>query len=417
MRRYLLLLLFASVASAAEPTGVGLREEARVATSRGDLDAARRLLTQAAAAQPDSTSLQLDLAAVAALRGDAPAAISTLEKIVALGAAPPVERDPRFATLQGSAPFRRVLQAFSQIREPVGVAEEMASLTGRTGILEGIAWRARTGDLFLGDVRHRGIWRRDREGRVARFSAEEESLLGVFGLAIDEARGLLWAAMSAVPEMEGFTPEMKGTAGLAAFSLATSELVRVVEVPDDGREHGLGDLHVAEDGTVYATDAKAPVIWKLEPGAEEMQRFAEERSLVSLQGIVRWRDDFIVADYHRGLFAVSPSDGRFRQLAHPTGASLVGLHGLVATPAGIVATQPGITPERVVLIVPSENEDRVKSVTLLASAQAGMVDLGLITLINQQPAWVAGAGWEVPSISGETTPRGRKVLVQQTRLP
>ena len=155
MRRYLLLLLFASVASAAEPTGVGLREEARVATSRGDLDAARRLLTQAAAAQPDSTSLQLDLAAVAALRGDAPAAISTLEKIVALGAAPPVERDPRFATLQGSAPFRRVLQAFSQIREPVGVAEEMASLTGRTGILEGIAWRARTGDLFLGDVRHR----------------------------------------------------------------------------------------------------------------------------------------------------------------------------------------------------------------------------------------------------------------------
>lgn len=374
------------------------------------------MLTQAAAAQPDSTSIQLDLAAVAALSGDAPAAITALEKIAALGAAPPVERDPRFASLQGSAPFRRVLQAFSRIREPAGVAEEIASLTGRTGILEGIAWRARTGDLFLGDVRHRGIWRRDREGRIARFSAEEESLLGVFGLAIDEARGLLWAAMSAVPEMEGFTPEMKGTAALAAFSLTTSELIRFVEVPDDGREHGLGDLHVAEDGTVYATDAKAPVIWKLEPGAEEMQRFAEERSLVSLQGIVRWRDDFIVADYHRGLFAVSPADGRFRRLSPPSGASLVGLHGLVATPVGIAATQPGIAPERVVLIAPAETEDRVNSVTVLASGLPGLQDLGLITLVNQQPTWVAGTGWDAPP-AGSAATRGRTVQVLQTRLP
>ncbi|MFM9031357.1 MAG: tetratricopeptide repeat protein, partial [Opitutaceae bacterium] len=71
MRRYLLLLLIAFGAPAAEPTVVGLREEARAAASRGDLDAARRVLTQAAAAQPDSTSIQLDLAAVAAQGGDA----------------------------------------------------------------------------------------------------------------------------------------------------------------------------------------------------------------------------------------------------------------------------------------------------------------------------------------------------------
>jgi hypothetical protein len=416
MRRFSILLLIAAAAPAAERPTLVLREEARVAVARGDFDTARKVLTQAVAAQPDSPALLLELAAVAARQDDGAAAIAALEKIAALGAAPPAERDPRFASLQGTAPFRRVLQAFSQLREPTGVAEEITSLTGRTGLIEGIAWRARTGDLFLGDVRHRGIWRRDREGRVARFSAEDESLLGIFGLAIDEARGLLWAAMSAVPEMEGFTPEMKGTAALAAFSLATSELVRVVEVPDDGRDHGLGDLHIAEDGTVYATDAKAPVIWKLEPGAEEMQRFAEERSLVSLQGIVRWRDDFIVADYHRGLFAVSPADGRFRHLPPPPGASLVGLHGLVATPVGIAATQPGIAPERVVLITPAETDDRVKSVTVFASGQPGLHDLGLITLVNQQPTWVAGTGWDAPT-AGAAATRGRTVQVLQTRLP
>jgi sugar lactone lactonase YvrE len=416
MRRFSILLLIAAAAPAAERPPPVLREEARVADARGDLATARRLLNQALAAQPDSPASLLELAAIAARQGDGPAAIAALEKIAALGAAPPVERDPRFASLQGSAPFRRVLQAFSRLREPAGVAEELTSLTGRTGILEGIAWRGRTGDLFLGDVRHRGIWRRDREGRVARFSAEDESLLGIFGLAIDEVRGLLWAAMSAVPEMEGFAAEMKGTGALAAFSLATSELVRVVEVPDDGREHGLGDLHIAEDGTVYATDAKAPVIWKLEPGAEELQRFAEERSLVSLQGIVRWRDDFIVADYQRGLFAVSPADGRFRQLLPPPGASLVGLHGLVTTPAGIAATQAGITPERVVLLVPSDAEDRVSSVAVLASGHPGLNDLGLITLVNQQPTWVSGAGWDAP-VTTPAANRGRTVRILQTRLP
>ena len=416
MRRFLMPWLIAVAAPAADRPAIELREEARAAASRGDLAAARRLLDQALAAQPDSPALLLELAAVAARQDDGPAAIAALEKIAALGAAPPVERDPRFASLQGSAPFRRVFQAFSRLREPAGVAEEITSLTGRTGILEGIAWRARTGDLFLGDVRHRGIWRQDREGRVARFSAEDESLLGIFGLAIDEARGLLWATMSAVPEMEGFSPEMKGTAGLAAFSLATSELVRVVEVPDDGRQHGLGDLHVADDGTVYATDAKAPVIWKLEPGAEELQRFAEERSLVSLQGIVRWRDDFLVADYQRGLLAVSAADGRFRQLLPPPGASLVGLHGLVATPAGIAATQAGITPERVVLLVPSDAEDRVRSVAVLASGHPGLNDLGLITLVNQQPTWVSGAGWDA-LVTTPAANRGRTVRILQTRLP
>lgn len=416
MRRFLILWLIAGFVFAAEQQSLALREEAQIAVARGDLAAARRLLNQALAAQPDSPALLLELAAVAARQDDGPAAIATLEKISALGAAPPVERDPRFSGLQGTAPFRRVLQAFSQLREPAGSADELISLPRRTGIIEGIAWRARTGDLFLGDVRHRGIWRRDREGRINRFSTEDESLLGIFGLAIDETRGLLWAAMSAVPEMEGFYPELKGTAALAAFSLATSELVRVVEVLDDGREHGLGDLHIAEDGTVYATDAKAPVIWKLEPGAEELQRFGEERSLVSLQGIVRWRDDFIVADYQRGLFAVSTADGRFRQLLPPPGASLVGLHGLVATPAGIVATQAGITPERVVLLIPSDAQDRVNSVSVLASGHPGLNDLGLITLVNQQPTWVSGTGWDAP-VGASATNRGRTVRILQTRLP
>ena len=176
---------------------------------------------------------------------------------------PTIERDPDLASLQGTPEFARILHEFAAKRAPQGEAEIVAELPGRTGIIEGIAFRERTGDLFLSDVHHRCIWRRDREGRVARFTAEDEELLGIFGIAIDEPRNTLWAAMSAVPEMAGYTPEMKGYAALAEFNLATSELRRVIPVPVDGREHGLGDLvrrtrwHRLRDGQQGTRDLAA----------------------------------------------------------------------------------------------------------------------------------------------------------------
>ncbi|MEY4090124.1 MAG: hypothetical protein RJB55_2395, partial [Verrucomicrobiota bacterium] len=90
MRRFSILWLIAVAAPAADRPAIELREEARVADARGDLATARRLLNQALAAQPDSPASLLELAAIAARQGDGPAAIAALEKIAALGAAPPV---------------------------------------------------------------------------------------------------------------------------------------------------------------------------------------------------------------------------------------------------------------------------------------------------------------------------------------
>ena len=96
---------------------------------------------------------------------------------------------------------------------------------------------------------------------------------------------------------------------------------------------------------------------------------------------------------------------------------MVGVHGLVTTPAGIAATQPGIAPERVVLIAPDQTGERIASVSVLASSQTGMNDLGLITTVNQQPTWITGCGWEGVSVRSGAEARGRAVLIQQAPLP
>jgi hypothetical protein len=393
------------------------RADGIAAYQRKDYAAARTAFTAALKLRPDSPRYLYNVAALSALLGDEAAALAHLRQLAQLGVYMPVEKDADFASLQGKAEFTGVLRVLNENREPRGNVEVMAEVPGRTGIIEGIAHRDRTGDLFLGDVHHRCIWKRDQRGQLTQFSAEDDELLGVFGLAIDERRNTLWAATSALPEMTGFSKGLKGQAALAEFNLATSELRRVVPVPGDGRDHQLGDLVVTPDGTVYATDSAAPIIWSLAPGAAEMEKFIESRDFVSLQGIVFMNRHLVVSDYGNGLFTIEPATARIRSLAAPRNTTLLGLDGLVAIPGSLIATQNGIEPQRVVQITLAADLTTVKDVTVLASGLSNFSDLTLITLVNDRPTVIANSGWDGFDPAKSTHPRAHVVRLFQVALP
>lgn len=410
---------------AAGTSHLDLRRDAEAAFHRKDYATARDGFAAALQKRPDSPRYLHNLAAVSALMGDAGAALGWLQKLAALGVATPVERDPSFAALQGTPEFLRVTRQLAENRAEKGAATVFAELPGRIGILEGIACRERTGEVFLGDVHTRCIWRRERGGQLTRFTAEDDALLGIFGLAIDEPRNALWAAMTALPEMNGYTADLKGVAALAEFNLATGELRQVVPVPADGRAHGLGDVVVAKDGTVYATDSMAPVIWRFSPADEEMVKLAESPEFVSLQGMILTEKTLLVADYGNGLFAVDLSAGEhgrpveqsIRPFAPPENTTLLGLDGLVAIGGEIVATQNGVTPQRVVQISLSPDRQSVASLTVLASATAHLDDLTLVTLVDGQPTFLAGAGWKGFDPAKAPEPLPHTVRIMQVALP
>jgi len=420
LRPLLLSGLFVSLAPAvcaAEKSHLDFQAEARAAYGNRDFAAAQAATVAALALRPDSPRYLHNLAALQSLAGDAAGALSTLRRLAALGVAPPIERDPDFAALQGSPSFRTVSQLFAANREPLGQADVVAELTGRAGILECIAFRERTGDTFLGDAHLRGIWRRDRTGKITRFSEEDEDLFGIFGLALDEPRRVLWAAMMAGPEMTGYTKEMKGQSGLAEFSLVTGELRRVIDLPDDNREHGLSDLTVAPDGTVYATDSRAPIIWKLAPGAEAPEPVVEFHGFSSLQGILLHERTLIVSDFANGLFHVDLTTSTVTPLAAPKDTTLLGLDGLVPAPGGLVAIQNGVTPQRVLLIRLNPEHDRITGVTVLARSLPHLDDLSLVTLVNGRPTVIAGAGWDLFDPQKAKAPPSHTVRLLQVALP
>jgi hypothetical protein len=384
----LLAILAAAPLRAAE-THQEFRAEAEAAYQRKDYAAARAASLAALALRPDSPRYLHNVAATSALLGDKTSALDHLQRLAALGVAPPIERDPDFASLQGTPEFVRLLRALAENRAPRGQPEILAELPGRTGIIEGIAYRARTGDVFLGDVHHRCIWKRDRDGRVTRFTAEDDELLGIFGLAIDEPRNTLWAAMTAVPEMEGYTRELKGHSALAAFNLSTSELIRIVEVPGDGRDRG----------------------------AEDPEKIADSPRFSSLQGLVLEKSTLLVADYANGLFSLDLASGKLTALVPPPNSTLLGLDGLVAVPGGVIATQNGVEPQRLVRIGLNDRLDAITSFEVLASGHPQLADLTLATLVDGVPTFVAGAGWEGYDPELGRPPRPHTVRLVQVPLP
>jgi hypothetical protein len=390
------LLLLACVLRAATPAPSHreLFAESDAAYAKQDYAAARTALDAALKLRPDSPRYLYRAAALDALTGHPDGALARLREVAILGVYLPAERDRDFASVQGQPAFMEVLNALAANRAPRGDVTLLAELPGRTGILEGLAVHRRTGDLFLGDVHHRCIWKRDRNGQVTQFSPDDDELLGVFGLAIDEARNTLWAATAAVPEMSGFSREMKGVAALAEFNLATSELRRVVPIPGDGRDHLLGDLAVTADGTVFVTDSLAPIVWRYSAGAEELEKFVESPAFSSLQGIVAVRRSLVVADYANGLFVIDPAEPAPRALAPPRGSTLVGLDGLVVTPDAVIGVQNGVEPQRVVRIGLAPDVRSIENLTILAAGHSDFTDLSLAAIVGDQPVVIANAGWD-----------------------
>jgi len=394
-----------------------LRAAAEAAYGRRDFVAARAAVTAALALQPDSPRLLHNLAALQSLTGEPASALATLRRIARLGVAPAIERDPDLASLQGTPAFRAVAGEFATLREPLGQTQTFAELPGRTGILDAVVFRERTSDLFLGDARLRCIWRRDRDGRVTRFTDEDQDLLGVVALAIDEPNRTLWAGLSALPEMEGYTSAAKGRAALVAFSLVNGELLRTIDLPEDGRDHGVGALLVDAEGTLYATDSRAPVIWKVGLGAEEPEVVASSPAFLHLQGLLLQERHLLVADQEQGLFRVELAGGAVTALPPPRDTTLVGLGTLLRAPGGIVAVQGGVTPPRVLKIELSAGGDAVTTVTVLARALPHLEDLAGATLVEGLPTVIAGSGWEVPPAAPGQTTRGHAVRLLQVALP
>lgn len=281
---------------------------------------------------------------------------------------PPVARTPPVDEAALIAAVR------AEKTQKIGSAEVAFTVEDPDLLVEGITWDAASGDFYVSSVHEKKILRIGKDGAAHDFiPSGHEGIGGVLGIVVDPRRRSVWAAA--------------GT-GVFEFELGSGALRQKIEL--EGAGHHLNDLVLDQDGRVYLSDAKAGIVYAIDPGGP-LEMFVPPGHFQSPQGLA-WSADrraLYVADYGKGLARVDRATRAITWLRPES--FLKGLDGLVRDGDTLIATQNGVAPPRVVRI--HLDGDAARTETLLRN-QPGMEEPTLGVLQGGDFVFVGAAQWD-----------------------
>jgi hypothetical protein len=363
----------------------------------GDTTRAFAALTRAATAWPVQPAYSGALARLAASTGRADAALTALAQLNALGSGW-TPTDPSFGRLTTDPRFQRAvhdMEAATATMERSRIAWTVADPTLRA---EGVAVDSATGRWFLSSLRHRKVVVREQNGDVRDFvTPAQDGLDGVYGMAVDRRRGVLWVASSANEEQIGYAPTDEGRSALFAFDLQTGALKAKVTLPPINGGHLLGDVIVTPRGTLFASDSRYPALYRIPVGAlPGIAEVVVERHPLfrSLQGMEPSADErfLFLADYSHGLLRVDLASREVTTVLAPAGVTLLGIDGMAGDgTGGLIAVQNGIAPVRVIRLQLDREERVVERLTVLDRPPFGDGEATLGVRVGASFVYVATA--------------------------
>ncbi|HEV8358662.1 MAG TPA: hypothetical protein VGQ17_18055 [Gemmatimonadales bacterium] len=263
---------------------------------------------------------------------------------------------------------------------------------------------------YLASVRHRKVARVHPDGSSDDLVTEgQDSLWAALGVRADPASGTLWVTTAAIPQMSGYQAADSGRSGVAAFDLATGRLKARYLLPSGPAPHLLGDLVVAPNGDVYATDSDAPVIWRIRRGSATAEEFLRHPLFRSLQGPALDPSGraLYVADYSHGVLRVDLATSEVVALAAPARTTTLGIDGLAWYQGSLIGVQNGVAPARIVRLRLDPAGRRITAVVVLDRhlPLAGEPTIG--TVWGDRYFYVANSQWDEYDDAGRHKPGAR----------
>jgi len=405
--------LFLTLTLCATPRHVVLMQEAGAAARAGETDVVLAKLKEIAVLRPDYPRVHLNLAQYHAPAGEHEAALAALQQLAEMGIRVNVGGNAAFDSLRELPEFQEIAPRLQSGPDPIG-ADNVATLelAEVTGIIESCLRDPASGALFFGDVRNRCVWKSGPVGgALEKFTSDDDSLNGVFRLALSADRKTLWASSATVGVMTGNDAEDGKRAAIVAIDFETGRVRERYPTPDDGRKHLIGDFIFAEDGSILATDSMSPVLWRLAPGSTTLETWLELDDFVNLQGIAFSADGrtLFVADYSNGIWRIDIATKAASLLTAPANATFFGIDGLYSVADGILAVQNGVNPQRVLRIEPAA--DGPSSARIVACGLPAMTDLAPGHVSGDTFSFVADSGWVLFDPTPEKSPEPRSVTI------
>ncbi len=273
------------------------------------------------------------------------------------------------------------------------------------GLVDGVAWDARSRQMFAGTVEDGALL--VREGDHWRRAVLPYSTAGLFGMAVDQRRGILWISSG----VAGPTVKKNGFRGLIGVTSQGFVPVGRAAVPVGDTLAQPGDVTIAPDGSVYVSDAATGAVYLCKPGCTALLPLVAPGTFRSAQGMAVSRDGrtLYVADYGRGLFRVDLKKPKSAILITP----LKGIDGLVRDGDELLAIVNG--DGRRIVRLTFEAQGDVASELLVTLKGPGDPTLGVF--IEGQLVYIADAQWDRFDRSGKSIAKARETAIRAIALP
>jgi len=358
---------------------------------------------------PNHPLLLYRLAAAYALNGMPLKGMPFLRQTASMGLVFDIWNNIDFRSLQRRPEYKKIMDLYARNAAPLKGSRRAWSIPGKGLLIEGLAYDPQTKKFLASSVRRRSILSLDRSGRGEPLSKPEDGLWAVMGLRVDPPRRILWASMSALPQMEGFKPENEGRAGLASYDLKTGRLLKKFLLPGKPERHLLGDVAVDSKGLVLATDSQSPVLYTPSASGDGLDIFLQHDAFQSLQGIDFSSDGraIFVSDYSVGVYVIDRRTKSVRLLIPPRNGALIGIDGLYFYRGTLLAVQNGLRPNRILRIFLSPNFDRVERLAVLEANEPSMSEPTLGVVADDVFYFNANAQWKLVDDAGRAAPEAK----------
>jgi sugar lactone lactonase YvrE len=346
---------------------------------------------------PGHPGVALAFARAAHRAGDPASAMDALSVYARMGMSYDLPADTTFIALATHAGYDSLARRLADNAKLIAQSKPVHRFLNPELLVEDVVWDASKERWLVASIRHRKVIAIDASGAESDFAGPGAAQpWGIFGLALDAKRKLLWAGTAATREVPGVPEADRGRAALVAFDLRNGKVVRRVEVPADSSEHVLGDLTVAKDGTVYVTDSIGGDLYRLAPKSEALEPFVRPREFFSPQGPALSSDGrtLFVADYGRGIARVDVATRAVQWLAQPGDVATAGTDGLYFWNDALIAIQNGVIPHRIAMFALSPENDRITSVRVLERASGTMGEPNHAALVGDELVYIGNSGWD-----------------------
>jgi sugar lactone lactonase YvrE len=339
------------------------RAELIAAYQQEDYPAMLVAANKALAARPGFPGAIFNLAMTQAVNGDPQASLLTLESLLKKGVDFGAAELGQFAAVRELDGWRAYEANVDALHVPFGTADVVTNYDDASFVPEGIAFD-NEGRLYLGSI-HRG--QIVRLGETAEVLSDRDTHWSVFGSRF-HSDGSLWFASAAVPQMTG-VGEDEGKTGLFRLDVSSGTITKSAILPQYEKSQVLGDLIIADDNTIYATDSLTGAIYRYYIDSNEFEILVQRGKLGSPQGLALDASGsyLYVADYIGGLYRVWLKDGSLVRLNVADDTTTYGIDGLYRYGDELVVIQNGIRPNRVAAMQLSDNGLAITGSRLLVS--------------------------------------------------